>query len=1199
MSAPVTEPSASVADEQSLLETPPTSVGETSAEDGTQTASEEVVQKPLPTKKDFPALGSGAFYAAASKVSWGPNMNSAAASKSASQSPSPTPLSVLSSAKPARSKTIQEAFSLDLQSQLSMSKLEFSRIIQSVKQAHGVSVESTLSKTSRTFLISGAPEKVKTARRDIVKKLTKPITATIEVPSKTRAAIIGSGGKTIREISGPLDVKINVAKDVNEDSFDEDLDDYNVEVTIHGDLESVKQAEEKILAIVKRETKNASVQVSVQNKELTQFINLDDIKTDDVITSLSEENGNIVLSGDRDAVKAAKATVLQYLESLSSQIKTKKVKIPVKFQFLINNKEIKDKFNVIVRFPSSSTDEEVSFIGKSSDIEEAISHSRESSKHYVVESLEISKAHGKNVAHAKNIALYFEKYNVLNEIKEKYPDVRIVLPTPEELKVADSVLVRITAKSDAAEDLKNVRKEVINLVNELTTSQILAVTDLDYDLFHQDIKKTLEQQEQKARFLQLGDYYPGDDTILLIAQVSQEDFRPSDEELKEGLDEVNSSLDTLRKKQSSLSTKTFEISAEVQDSLFAPSCTTRQLIDEEISVEGGHVQFKMHNPTANQVSLRGDDKAVAIATKAIDSIISNPSDKSKLTFGVPSNSVPRLIGTKGANLNAIREKFNCSIDIAQDGETTTDATVVGLLYNAEHAKTYIIAEAKKWADIISKDLLVPSKFHGRLIGSQGAYRNRLQTKYSVHIHFPNEGEGEKVTIRGPSRGVSKAYDELKALLDFEIENGHKSIMKVPTEHVARIIGKNGDMINDIRADSGVELDFLQKTSDAKAKETGEVELEITGSRQAIKEATKRVEEIIKEASDNITTSFEVNPNYIKDIVGAGGRVLKDLISKAGGDEIRNKSVEVPNADSEDKHIVVQGPKAFVDHFVKEVKAIIDERENSVTKEIDVPKDRQGALIGPAGSVRRQLESEFRVRLEVPDKGAKDGKVTISGLPANIEACEKKIFSEIIRNNYDAEVKVPSAYHEFVSERGALIQRLRSDFFVNVKFGNANKVANKLVRVPLVIPAEKATGTAEEGIKFTTEEISVPESKDSEFIPWRLSYEPVDLSDILTEEEPKNEPTKEEVLEKVKKLVQERIELAPKATTVGYVWSNKPQNFRKVVGPMGSNIKRIREATGALISVPKKDDKINDVIYIRGTKEGVEKAADLVIKRLKN
>lgn len=93
---------------------------------------------PLPSLKDLPSLGSNAAFANV-KVSWGPNMKPAV-SNSPSPSPSAPSLTTGLGAKRMRSKNIQEAFTLDLQSQLSITKPELSRIVQSVKKNHDVSV---------------------------------------------------------------------------------------------------------------------------------------------------------------------------------------------------------------------------------------------------------------------------------------------------------------------------------------------------------------------------------------------------------------------------------------------------------------------------------------------------------------------------------------------------------------------------------------------------------------------------------------------------------------------------------------------------------------------------------------------------------------------------------------------------------------------------------------------------------------------------------------------------------------------------------------------------------------------------------------------------------------------------------------------------------------------------------------------------
>lgn len=1182
-----------------------------------ETASEEKpapVPVPLPSLKDLPSLGSNSIFAN-SKVTWGPNMQpsppiSCSPSLSSSLSPSP-----VSGAKRMRSKNIQESFTLDLQSQLSITKPELSRIVQSVKQAYNVSVESTLSKNSRTFLISGVATKVQDAKRDLVKQLTRPIDDVMTVPARCRAAIIGSGGKTIRGISEQYDVTINLARENNPDSYDEDLNDFTANVNFHGDFESVNMAKRRIEEIVKEETKTLSLRVPVKDEKIIPFIDLSAITVPEgVKCNFYRDTAEVNISGPRDDVKATKTGVQDYLNQLSSTLTEEKIKIPTKFQFLIDTKALKKEFNVIVTFPSDPTDELVSFVGQKDKVTEAIAFARANSKTFTVDSLDISKSHSKNLAHAKNLALYFTKYPALKDIKEAYPEVKIVLPAPSLLKDAASVVINISAKSESANEIKFARKELINFVNTITPLDTLTITDLDYELFHKSIKSTLLATEDKVPFIQLGDYFPGNDSIVLFYSSPEEDFKPSAEEINAELEKVNASLEPLRAKLNKMTNKVYTLDAKIQDDLLSPSSATLHLILEDVSKEEGNLQIKLHTPEANKVTIRGDDKAVKTANKALTSIVENPTKKSKITVEVASNSIARLVGTKGSNLNEIREKFDCQIDVPNHDEIkdkTAEIVLTGQEYNLEQAKKFIAAEAKKWADIVTKELVVPQKYHGSLIGANGVYRNRLQDKYSVFINFPRDSD--IVTIRGPSRGVKQAFTELSALLDFERENGYKKIVVVPAEHVPRIIGKAGANINDIRADFGVEMDFLQKSTDPKVQETGEVELEITGTRAAINEAANKVQGIIDEAADFDSETLSVARKYHRIIVGSGGHNLRDIISKAGGDDIRNKNIDIPNANSESDVITVQGPKKFVASVLKQINKIVEDGENSVTKTLEIPEERHGALVGPGGMIRRQLETEFNVILEVPHKN-ETGPVRITGLPENVEKAEKKILTEIVRDSFDRELSVPASLHEFVSERGAFTQKLRIEEFVNVKHGNASRRATRLNRSNVVIPVEKVRPATEdekkEQFRAVIEEVGEPRNdKEDGDIPWRLTYEPIDFSEVLSEDSdetkeatPKveiDEAKKEETLNKVVKMIEDRVAKAASSTFAGYIWCADPRKFNKVVGPGGSNIKKIRDAADVIINVPRRSDKVNDVIYVRGTKEGVEKAEALILQALKH
>ena len=114
----------------------------------------------------------------------------------------------------------------------------------------------------------------------------------------------------------------------------------------------------------------------------------------------------------------------------------------------------------------------------------------------------------------------------------------------------------------------------------------------------------------------------------------------------------------------------------------------------------------------------------------------------------------------------------------------------------------------------------------------------------------------------------------------------------------------------------------------------------------------------------------------------------------------------------------------------------------------------------------------------------------------------------------------------------------------------------------------------------------------------MTYSPIDLSDVLGEEYNSEAESKESVLAKVSKLIEDRLEEAKKIDTEAFIWAKDHSKFNAVVGPSGRTVKGIRNKTKTIIQVPRKTDKTNDVIYVKGSEEGVKEACDLITKALK-
>ncbi|CCE64778.1 hypothetical protein TPHA_0I02770 [Tetrapisispora phaffii CBS 4417] len=1169
-----------------------------------------VIQAPKKVSiKDLPTLASNVDIPVFS-TGWGSNVKPKQIDTKAMKSLSGSfPSAAAVEAKPMRSKHIQESFKINGDTSSKSNKVNYTEIASSVKKQFKVSIESTTSATGRLIIVSGNSDDVINAKRILLKRLEKPVNVELQVPTSCKPAIIGLGGRNIRELISKYQIRIHIEDKPIQDSFDENLNDTLTNIELYGDSASVDLVKKNINTTVKEETKNATFRVPVENKSLIAYINIKDVNDAKTHSSIkvqfNEKNEEFTISGSREEAKEVMNEVKSYLSNLSASIEEENIKIPYKFQVLIDAYEIRKTFNVTVEFPKTQEEETVRFVGPKDKVSEAINFARTTSKDYLIEVLDISRSHSNNLEHAKRLVLLFEKYNSLKKIAAEYEGVKFYLPSFQKFENSKSVEIIITSLKDSSKLLKFARKEIINLVDGISPADLLIIDDIEYELFHRETSTILEANTDIVKFIQLGDVATGNNEIVLAAYNESNDFKPAADEIKSILEKSNKSLDKIRESQHSLASETLMMESNLQDELLNSNSKPYLLIDEEIEKHNGSIQIKLHTPDSDSVLIRGHEKSIKLAKKSLSMIIENPERKHNEVIDVPADVLSRFIGVKGANIQAIRSKYDITTQFA-DADTKPQSkepmkvTLIGIQYNVKRAVEFINTEIKRWSDIITKEFIAPLQYHAALIGRRGANLNHLQNKYSVNINFPRENT--VVTIRGPSRLVNQAYDELHDLLEFEMKNSNKVVVKVPVAQISRVIGKSGQMINDLRAAYGVEMDFIEETNDLASLKTDQVQLEIVGTKEAIKEASEKVTSILFNSTNFTTENIEVDQKYYKNIIGQNGATLRDIIFKSGGDHLSmTRPINIPRTGAKETHITVQGPKEFVKRAITHIKEIVANAENSITKELDIESGSQGALIGPAGTVRRQLESEFKITLQIPNRGDTKSKVKLIGLPENIEKAEKKIFTEIIKKNFDLEVNVPASIHEFVSERGAFAQSLRINQFVSVRYGSYTKLANTLNNRALSIPIDDVSGNDDEKLKLTI--TSAPISADSqrtEIIPWRIRYEPVELEGLLSDDSEfsSDEEKKNHMLNLAKQLIEKRISLAPTANTVGYIWAKDTSKFNSVVGPAGTRIIKLRDITGCIINIPRNSEKIKNVIYVRGTESDVKACTQTIMDLLK-
>lgn len=1142
-----------------------------------------VVAAPPPSINDesaFPALGGSAGSASGSNVIWGPSMKTPSSASSSDK--------VFSRSSSSRvQKSVQEAFNIKNNVSLNVSTVEFRKIISELKKTYDVSLESTVSTINkdRTFVVSGSIKNVAQVRKELVRRLTKPVQDRFKIPSRTRAAVIGSGGKNLRPIIESTGTRINIERNVTPgpQSSQSDEDD-EIEVTIDGDIDGVTDARKLILAIVDEETKHLSTRVQVPD-ELIKFVKPFNINEENLKVSGPNKNGSISIQGLRDDVLIKKNEIVSQLNDLKIKIKTETKSIPKKVHQFIKPDEIYKQFNVVIGIPKGEIDDEelVSFVGLPSDINAAIQHARNTTSQFIIDSLDISRAHGGNVDHARALAAYFSHAGLLNKIGEEFNTI-ISAPPFDKLvsRNLKNVSIDISAPKTSTQSIKDSRKKIVELVNGLAPTRIRFVNDV-VPFFAKRVASITESSSktQNVHVVPLSFLAENKTNEIILVALDNEDdeFAPSQEEINARLDVVDHSLDELRKAQSELKSVVLDVENDKQQFIEGPNGTTLKTLLNSFNDGSSAIVLKLHYngdlPSPDKVYIQGTKTDVGKVEKEIQALLKDAEDLKdiysfKSEIHVPKNVLPRLIGKNGGHLNTLRDQFGVNIDVEKDPQGEKAAlTITGYKFNVKEAEHDILQSSKRWADEVTKTVIVPQKYHGSIIGQGGQYVKRLQDKYNVRINF-TQGVDD-VVIRGPSRGAIKAEEEVKELVDYFIENGYTKEIQVPTEALSRIIGKNGETMNGIAADAGVEIDV--KDNDDKESEFGSVLL--TGSRKGLKEAETKILAIVKEFQDTITVELEVDPKYFRDILGARGSTKTAIIEKAGGADLdqQRRLLQIPDQSSESKIITSSGPKKVVESIIEQVKKIVQEKENSVTEKLDVSKDKHRLIIGTGGTVRRTLETDHKVSINVPKFASDSSEVTIVGLPENVEKAKAAIL-ELTADDWKTVVEVPAYLHAAVAERGAFTRKIRSDHNVEVTHGNSSNRAYKLSSSHIPTPPSSASGSDEETFKFTTEDADSSADDDSDLIPWRLKGEDEDVA-------------------KVESLIKARIEQFKKDNTSGFLWYKDPSVFGRIVGIQGSRLNNIRKKSGAQIYIPRKDDTANDVIYLKGTKAALEKAEKLL------
>lgn len=225
-----------------------------------------------------------------------------------------------------------------------------------------------------------------------------------------------------------------------------------------------------------------------------------------------------------------------------------------------------------------------------------------------------------------------------------------------------------------------------------------------------------------------------------------------------------------------------------------------------------------------------------------------------VTFTLPANVLPTLLGRRGSNIAKLRAENNIKIDIFEN-EKGGDAScsILGDLDACEVVKEMIMSQVEEISSKTEEYLKIPHHLHRVLIGRSGSQIKEIIDSF---------GGADKVQIRFPKSGIDSDLDLVTVICSPEIHASVKETLysillntvgesfgilsfesaafkesfAIPKSEIGYISGRNKQQLYDLMKKYGVTINI-------KAETKAECFLDILGNdgkENSIKECIKEI-----------------------------------------------------------------------------------------------------------------------------------------------------------------------------------------------------------------------------------------------------------------------------------------------------------------------------------------------------------------------
>ncbi|KAM9836722.1 vigilin [Aulostomus maculatus] len=1050
--------------------------------------------------------------------------------------------------RPIKASVITQVFHVPLEERRYKDNSQFgegeeAKVCLDIMQRTGAHIELSLAKDQGlSIMVTGKLDSVMKARKEIVARLQTQASATVAIPKEHHRFVIGKNGEKLQELELKTATKIAIPRP----------DDPSANIRITGTKEGIEKARHEILLISAEQDKRAVERLSLE-KAFHPFIAGAHNR---LVQELSQETGarisipppslpkdEIVITGEKEAV----ALALNRIRAIYDDKKRKTTTISVEVKksqhkYIIGPKgntlqEILEATGVSVEMPPlDSGSETIILRGEPDKLGPALTQVYAKAKSVMV--VEVTAP-----AWLHRFIIGKKGQNI-GRITQQLPRVHIEFTDGEE---------RISLEGPT-EEVEQAQAQIQEIIKDLLVRMDYTEVIIDQRFHRHLIGKN------GANINRIKEQYK---VSVRIPQDSERSGLVRIEGDPKGVQLARRELIEMVQRMENERTKDLIVEQKFHRTIIGQKGEKIKEVRDKFP----EVIINFPDPAQKSdiVQLRGPKNEVEKCAKFLQKIIADLIENSfSLSVPIFKQFHKNIIGKGGANIKKIREETNTKIDLPTENSNSEMIVITGKKSNCEAARDRILAIQRELANIKETEVTIPAKLHNSLIGSKGCLvRSVMEDCGGVHIHFPSEGSGsDKVTIRGPAGEVDKAKRQLLQLAEEKQVNNFTAELQAKPEYHKFLIGRGGANIRRVRDRTGARIIFPSPD------DTEQELITIVGKEEAVRQAQKELESLVKNLDDVVEDSMVVDVRHHRHFVCRRGQVLRELAEEYGG-----VAVSFPRTGANSQRVTLKGAKDCVEAAKKRIQEIIEDLESQVSVEVAIPQRYHRAIMGPKGCRIQHITREHEVQIKFPERDD-----SAAGQKHNTPEeflCQEASPQENGDVSPEAEFVPRKCDIIIISGREEKCELAKAALLALVPITEDVEVSYELHRYII--------GQKGSGIRKMMEEYEV-----NIWVP-----QPEKQLDVIkvTGLVANVQRAKQGVMERVKELQAEQEDRALRSFKV--TMSVDPKFHPKIIGRKGAVISQIRKDHDVSIQFPDKGDEQQDLIVISGYEFNVEEARQAI------